>query len=473
MPQAVSQVATPSAKRLTWGGSTTRSQGDSESFSDALDRAQGSDAGNTLESSSPTPKSERAMRSKANKPSESQETSSEDGSSEEDTSVEANKGESTDPPDSTTAEGGRDVRQANGGHSQPAGPTKNQKTPKPATAELQESKLANAAPTSGVQSPAQPPEPSQPEAASDSSPVKKVGKKASPVVKKVVTAASAVTANPAADAPAPAPEGSDIPTSAASSAPQAQSGDVSPVGKARLAVQPQVSTDPTSSNDANAARAVSDPALPSSPQETSADLNLADDSALVDATPASTKTDTSQPENDETTLVAGANQIPAGVHQAQAPAASASHPSAVPEARFADNNHPEIVSGIQGKLLPNGGSMHIRLDPPELGALNVHVSMKDGVMTASFETSNDQASKLLSHSLSDLKTALEAQGVSVEKLHVTQSPRQQSSSSRDSSQRNPDADSNSAHQQEQQRKEMLRRMWRKLSNGQDPLDLVA
>jgi flagellar hook-length control protein FliK len=145
-------------------------------------------------------------------------------------------------------------------------------------------------------------------------------------------------------------------------------------------------------------------------------------------------------------------------------------PPAPPEAQFAEANHAKIVGGIQGQLLPNGGSMHIRLDPPELGALNVRVEMRDGVMTAAFETTNDQATKLLSHSLGDLKTALEAQGVSVEKLHVRQSSQQQSSSGDD---RKGNRQQDSAAQREQQRRDLMRRMWRRLMKGQDPLDLVA
>ena len=87
---------------------------------------------------------------------------------------------------------------------------------------------------------------------------------------------------------------------------------------------------------------------------------------------------------------------------------------------------------MRGQLLPDGGTMHIRLDPPELGALQVSVHMQDGVMSASFQTSNDDATRLLSHSLGQLKHMLETQGVSVDKLHVTQTPRDQQSSNEDS-----------------------------------------
>jgi len=149
-------------------------------------------------------------------------------------------------------------------------------------------------------------------------------------------------------------------------------------------------------------------------------------------------------------------------------------PSAAQDIRFADNNHPQIISGIRGELLPDGGKMTLKLDPPELGALQVQVHLRDGVMTATFQTSNDDATRMLSHSLSSLKSALESQGINVEKLQVQQAPKDQQSGmnqdTRDQSQQSLD---NQSARQEQQRREMLQRMWRKLSGAEDPLDLVA
>jgi flagellar hook-length control protein FliK len=159
--------------------------------------------------------------------------------------------------------------------------------------------------------------------------------------------------------------------------------------------------------------------------------------------------------------------------QAAAPARPAPPPPppAPPEVRFAEANHPQIVTGIRGQLLPAGGTMHIRLDPPELGALQVSIHMQDGVMTASFQTSNDDATKLLSHSLAQLKHVLESQGVSVDKLHVSQAPRDQQSSNDDNRQQS--GNENPQARQEQQRREIIQRMWRRLRDGGDPLDMVA
>lgn len=146
---------------------------------------------------------------------------------------------------------------------------------------------------------------------------------------------------------------------------------------------------------------------------------------------------------------------------------------ASPEVQFAEVNHPKLVTAIHGQLLPNGGSMQLRLDPPELGALHVTVRMQDGLMSAAFETSNDQATKLLSHSLGDLKTVLESQGVSVEKLQVRQTRQEQPGQGSSEERRQGSGAQDPDARREQQRRELLQRMWRRLNGSGDPLDMVA
>lgn len=141
---------------------------------------------------------------------------------------------------------------------------------------------------------------------------------------------------------------------------------------------------------------------------------------------------------------------------------------------FATDNHESIITGIRTQLLPSGGNMRLRLDPPELGALQVMVSIRDGVVTASFQTSSDDATRLLSHSLSQLKNSLEAQGISIDKLHVQQAPRDQQSTNDEGAHQHQQSwqDGHSARQ-EQQRRDLLQRMWRRLTEGSDPLDMFA
>lgn len=150
-------------------------------------------------------------------------------------------------------------------------------------------------------------------------------------------------------------------------------------------------------------------------------------------------------------------------------------PEPPPEARFAEANHEKIVSGVRGELLPNGGTIKLKLDPPELGSMQVSLHLRDGVMTASFQTSNDEATRLLSHTLSDLRASLEAQGIVVDRLHVQQAPREEGSQNSGNNNERPGQQGPEQRQdsrRDQQRKEMVQRLWDKLA-GKGPLDLTA
>ncbi|CAN5649215.1 hypothetical protein BH09PLA1_BH09PLA1_22170 [soil metagenome] len=155
--------------------------------------------------------------------------------------------------------------------------------------------------------------------------------------------------------------------------------------------------------------------------------------------------------------------------QVNAPASAQSS-----ERAFAAENHANIVASVRTNLLPDGGTMQIRLNPPELGAIQVAVQMRDGVMNASFETTSDQATRLLSHSLGELRASLENSGVTVDKLHVEQAPRDQQAKHNSPEDRQQQGQAqDSPGRREQERRELLQRMWRKLSEGSDPLDMVA
>lgn len=157
---------------------------------------------------------------------------------------------------------------------------------------------------------------------------------------------------------------------------------------------------------------------------------------------------------------------------AEAPSTTPAAPPPLTDASFAAANQPQIVQSIHGQLMPNGGNMQIHLSPPELGDMQVSVQVRDGAISAAFETSNEQATRLVSHSLGQLKSALEGAGVSVEKLQVSQTPRSSSSQSGEgNSQDQQRSATDQQSQRDQQRRELLRRMWQKVAG--DPLDLVA
>lgn len=100
---------------------------------------------------------------------------------------------------------------------------------------------------------------------------------------------------------------------------------------------------------------------------------------------------------------------------AAAPSANA---APEPEPRTNDANMSRIVRGIQGVVRHNGGSVTIRLDPPELGAVRVQMHMNAGVVTARLEAAQQSVRSMLNQQLGQLRHALESQGLTVDRLQV-------------------------------------------------------
>lgn len=65
-----------------------------------------------------------------------------------------------------------------------------------------------------------------------------------------------------------------------------------------------------------------------------------------------------------------------------------------------------------------GGTLQLRLSPPELGALRIELNVKDGVMSASLQTENANARKLLLDHLPALRDRLAEQNIRVDRFEV-------------------------------------------------------
>jgi len=145
------------------------------------------------------------------------------------------------------------------------------------------------------------------------------------------------------------------------------------------------------------------------------------------------------------------------------------------EAKFAQQNVDQIVQSVRSQAMAKGGEMQLRLDPPELGILQVSVKMTDGVMSATFTTENANATQALSHSMQQLKQSLEAAGIAVDRIQVRQNEPAASSSNQQSGgeQSQHRGHDQQSHQNQQERREMVRQMWRRVAMGQEAVDVVA
>lgn len=93
----------------------------------------------------------------------------------------------------------------------------------------------------------------------------------------------------------------------------------------------------------------------------------------------------------------------------------------VPMNAAADETSPfasRVVRGLHTMLNHRGGSMTMRLDPPELGALKVQMTLRDGAVTAMFTAATAKAHSLLREHMGTLRASLESQGLTVERLSV-------------------------------------------------------
>ncbi|HCL03349.1 MAG TPA: hypothetical protein DHW61_13245 [Lachnoclostridium phytofermentans] len=79
----------------------------------------------------------------------------------------------------------------------------------------------------------------------------------------------------------------------------------------------------------------------------------------------------------------------------------------------------QIVEQIKVVIKPSQTSMDMMLNPEHLGRVQLNISSKEGVLTASFITQNQIAKEAIESQMQVLKENLEAQGLKVEEIEVT------------------------------------------------------
>lgn len=89
---------------------------------------------------------------------------------------------------------------------------------------------------------------------------------------------------------------------------------------------------------------------------------------------------------------------------------------------FADTMNGLIVQKFDIRAVDGLTEAKLKLFPEQLGQVDVRISMQNGVLTALFQTDTSKAKDMLENQMAQLRAALQAQGLNVEKLEVTQSP---------------------------------------------------
>ena len=107
-----------------------------------------------------------------------------------------------------------------------------------------------------------------------------------------------------------------------------------------------------------------------------------------------------------------------------------------------------VSRALQNAIQQKGGTITIRMMPPELGQVRVDIQMHGGKISASFQAEHQSVQSLMSRELNHLRQALEKQGFTVDKLEVNQRPASSnaSNSSQNESQQQSPSDGRSRGQ---------------------------
>lgn len=103
---------------------------------------------------------------------------------------------------------------------------------------------------------------------------------------------------------------------------------------------------------------------------------------------------------------------------ARAPGASIARPIATPQRQEPPNLIAQAVRGLAAALRQRNGTVTLRLAPESLGPLQVRLSVRDSQVTAEFRAESSQARDLLSQSTAQLRSAIEARGLTVHRIEV-------------------------------------------------------
>ncbi|GGG12383.1 flagellar hook-length control protein FliK [Paenibacillus abyssi] len=93
----------------------------------------------------------------------------------------------------------------------------------------------------------------------------------------------------------------------------------------------------------------------------------------------------------------------------------------IPVQQFADKMGSFMVKQLSLTSATGFSEAKISLFPEQLGQVDIRITIQNGQLTAHFMTENGLAKDMIENQLSQLRTALQLQGLQVDKLEVTQS----------------------------------------------------
>lgn len=90
---------------------------------------------------------------------------------------------------------------------------------------------------------------------------------------------------------------------------------------------------------------------------------------------------------------------------------------------LSDLNATRLARGLQNAVQQRGGAVTLRLTPPEMGTVRIQLDIQGTRVNAQFHAQTESARQMLTQQLSQLRQALEGQGLTVDRLSAqTMSP---------------------------------------------------
>jgi flagellar hook-length control protein FliK len=234
-----------------------------------------------------------------------------------------------------------------------------------------------------------------------------------------VQSATSVTAT--VDPPNPLPQDRQPAASASNSEGGQPTKLVTPAGAANT---------PVAATSSVPAAVLSPPTVPPAPANFGSVADVAVTSSAVPAPPVSDATDSRSGNQNFTSADSqatpgqAANQNPGFLPFAAAPSSlqlNPTSPATGQQAAAAPLNPAQVVEQVSYALQlthTSGQQLQMQLNPPQLGALQVDVSVRDGVLSARLETQTPATQQILVDNLSQLKDSLTQQGVSFDRIEV-------------------------------------------------------
>jgi flagellar hook-length control protein FliK len=164
-------------------------------------------------------------------------------------------------------------------------------------------------------------------------------------------------------------------------------------------------------------------AAPSRPANLGPTANVAVSNQIrVGAVPTALGRASAQPGSERSGVVATAPASEASASRKSGVLANASSQADATEPRNSEANIERIVRLVQARIGKDRSVAHLRLDPPELGTVKLHMDLRQDQLALEVEAQTPAAQRVLEDELDTLRRNLEAAGVRVERIEVRLAP---------------------------------------------------